>query len=240
MGIELDHLSLAELTSASRASAMGTMAATLAHELNQPLTVISNYTAVCGLLISRDPQENADLKIAVAGIRDGVHRMARIICSLRNMSEERAPTLEVFDIKDAIRESVELVLAGTGCDVPIDDGDALSVQLVADRIQIEQVIMNLLRNACEAVSPVVGQVSVSACVKGQDAIVSVWDNGSGVSAKAAATLFERGNSIKLEGMGIGLSICRTIIEEHGGKIWLGSSSSSGANFCFSVPIAPQI
>jgi two-component system sensor kinase FixL len=230
----------ADLTKATRASAMGTMAATLAHELNQPLAAISNYAGICARLADLDGKDAAQINCAVNGIIAGARRAAEIIRRLRDMSEQRASHREVFNLKDAIRESIELVRAGSWFRISIDDSDCQSVSIEADRIQIEQVIMNLVRNACEAVIDTVdGQVIISTGVKGQDAIISVRDNGPGVPANATAKLFDQSGSTKPKGMGIGLSICRTIVEAHEGAIWL-ENGTGGANFCFSVPISPQV
>ncbi len=230
----------ADLIKATRASAMETMVATLAHELNQPLAAISNYAGACARLIDLDGANASKMATAVTGISAGARRVGDIIRRLRDMSEQRAVHREIFDLKAAIRESIELVQAGAWARASIDDGACRSVEIEADRVQIEQVIMNLVRNGCEAVAGIDGgKVIVSAVVKGTNAIVSVRDNGAGVSAKATARLFAHAPSTKAEGMGIGLSICRNIIEGHGGVIWL-ESESDGANFCFSVPIIHEI
>lgn len=226
----------AQVTQTARASAMVTMAATLAHELSQPLTVISNYVSVCNSLFAAGT-DMAALAQALGGISEGSRRAAQIMRSLKDMSEQREANRERFDLKEAIRESIGLIHAGAHPGAPIDDTGCARVTIEADRVQIEQVIMNLARNACEAIAGTPDcQVVISTSVKENCVVVSVRDSGPGVTSGAAADLFEWSDSSKPGGMGIGLSICRTIIEAHGGRIWL-ESGSGGADFRFSVPIA---
>lgn len=226
----------AELMQVTRASAMGTMADTLAHELNQPLAAITNYAGACSRLIDPEGPSTTKLASALAGIAAGARRAGDIIRRMRDASQQRAAHREVFDLRAAVRESIELVQAGAWVKTSIDYSGCHSVEIEADRVQIEQVIMNLVRNASEAVVGMEnGKIAVSISVKGSNAIVSVQDNGPGVSPKASARLFAQSPSTKAQGMGIGLSICRNIVEAHGGVIWL-ESGSGGANLCFSIPI----
>jgi two-component system sensor kinase FixL len=140
-------------------------------------------------------------------------------------------------MKDAIREALQLVPAGTYGGVPIEYRGGHKLVLEGDRIQIEQVIMNLARNACEAAAGREGgRVTVSAAVNGKDVTVSISDNGPGIAPEKVDALFEWTPSSKRGGMGIGLSICRHIIEAHHGRIWLESNSDAGACLAFSVPL----
>lgn len=231
----------AELAEISLATAMGTMAATIAHELNQPLTAISNYAAICGSLVTATSADDQALTSAVKGIVDGARRAGEIIRRVRDMTERRQPHLEVFDMREAIRESLRLVRIGACSDTQIEYRGSSKLSFEGDRVQVEQVIMNLARNACEAVSERKGgRVVVSAAIREKDMIVSVFDNGPGVSSERIDTLFEWTPSSKPGGMGIGLSICRHIVEAHGGRIWLESTSDVGACLAFSLPMrAPQ-
>jgi two-component system sensor kinase FixL len=228
----------AELTEVSLVGAMSTMAATIAHELNQPLTIISNYADVCGYRVGAMPGADPALTSAIKGIAGGVKRAGEILRRLRDMSERRQSHYEIFDVKDAIRESLQLVRAGIHSGTPIEYRGGSKLKLEGDRVQIEQVIVNLARNACEAVAGREdGRVIVSTTVRGRAMIVSVLDNGPGVSPEKVAALFEWTPSSKHGGMGIGLSICRHIIESHeGGRIWLESSSDAGACLAFSLPL----
>ncbi|MBA3677940.1 MAG: PAS domain-containing protein [Sphingosinicella sp.] len=229
-----------ELVHLSRVSAMGTMATTLAHELNQPLAAISNYMAGCRRILDPTASNATALDHGLKAIGESSARAGAIISRLRDMTKRGKTQHEVFDLKDAVSESVALIRIGACEGVRIQDESKSGVDVDADRVQIQQVIMNLARNGCEAVQPQkTGHVSVSTIVKGNRVIVSVKDDGPGVVSDVARSLFDGLETTKPEGMGIGLSICRTIVEAHGGNIWLEKSDSHGSNFCFSLPIADR-
>ena len=227
----------AELSEASLANALGTMAATIAHELNQPLTAISNYAAMCGRSIGITPVDDKALASAIQGIANGAERAGAIIRRLRDMTERRQDNRQTFDMRDAIRESLQLLRAGAQGNGAIEYRGGGELLLEGDRVQVEQVIINLARNACEAIAERDdGRVIVSAIVQHKDVIVSISDNGPGIAAEKIATLFEWTQSSKPGGMGIGLSICRHIVEAHGGRIWLESTSVAGSRLAFSLPL----
>lgn len=129
-----------------------------------------------------------------------------------------------------------MVRAGGNLDVYLEDTTPKDVEITGDRIQIQQVVINLLRNACDAVA-VSDPCSVTVGMSRREGqiVVSVSDTGPGVSYEAAQSIFAWSGSSKAEGLGLGLSISRTIIEAHHGTIWLESTSSSGSTFCFSLP-----
>jgi len=232
--IRLLQLELAEV---SLASGVSTMAATIAHELNQPLTAILNYAGVCSDLMETRETDPQALNTAIKGIADGVKRAGHIVRRLRDMTDNRPPQYETFDMREAIRESLQLVRVGARGGTPIEYRGGSRLDVEGDQIQIEQVIMNLARNACEAVAEREGgRVVVSSSIAGKDIVVSILDNGPGVPPAMASALFEWTQSSKRGGMGIGLSICRQIVEAHKGRIWLESSSEAGACFAFSLPL----
>lgn len=227
----------AELGEASLASALGTMAATIAHELNQPLTAISNYAAMCDRSIGTTPVDDDALASAIRGIANGAERASAIIRRLRDMTDRRQGHCEIFDMRDAIRESLQLLRAGAQGKGAIEYRGGGELLLEGDRVQVEQVIINLARNACEAVSERDdGRVIVSAVVRQKEAIVSISDNGPGIAPEKVATLFEWTQSSKSGGMGIGLSICRHIVEAHGGRIWLERTGDTGSCLSFALPL----
>jgi two-component system sensor kinase FixL len=225
-----------ELIRVSRVCAMGTMAATLAHELNQPLTAISNYTMACQMLLASGKEREAELAEGLAAIEDNAMRAGAIIRWLRDMTKRGSTKRELFDLNDAIRESVEVVRAA-GCDgVRIESESDGALMIEADRVQIQQVVMNLAKNGCEAAAAVEdGRVIVSTTVEADRAIVSVGDTGGGIHPDQSARLFEWTDSAKPDGMGIGLSISRAIVEAHEGDIWLEDGREGRTRFCFSVP-----
>lgn len=226
--IDLNHL--------ARLSAMGTMAAALAHELTQPMTAIANYTAACEHLNKREGDNREQMADMLASLATAVSRCTDVIQRLRAMTERRKSPRERFRLKDAIHESIALVRASIPTIASIIDRSSEHIELDADRTQIQQVLINLLRNGCEAVGDTGGRVTISTTVKQGKVIVSVRDTGEGVSPEAAKSLFHWADSSKPDGSGIGLSISRTIVEAHGGEMWLDESGHTGSCFAFSLPL----
>ncbi|WP_343888129.1 PAS domain-containing protein [Sphingomonas oligophenolica] len=228
-----------DLIHMTRLSAMGTMAATLAHEMTQPLTAIANNVAACSRLNAMEGDHRAQIKGLLEAIAAAVRRGGDVIHELQKLTERRKTPRDHFRLKDAIHESVALVRAAGCGNAAIVDRSAEQIELDADRTQIEQVLINLLRNSCEALGPSGGCVTISTTMRQGKVIVSVKDTGEGVSPEAAKTLFQWSDSAKPHGAGIGLSICRTIVEAHGGDLWLKESGHTGSCFAFSLPLAPN-
>ncbi|TPG14679.1 PAS domain-containing protein [Sphingomonas koreensis] len=225
-----------DLIHVSRVNAMGTMATTLAHELNQPLSAIANYAAGALRMIDTVPGDTIRLAEALQGIDEASQRAAEIIRNLRELTRRREPARGTFDLATAIGECVRLVRATASPGIAIIEEVPPGLAIAADRVQIQQVVINLLRNACDAVAEsALQQVSVSARDQGRDLVVSVTDSGPGVSREAAQNIFSWADSSKEGGMGLGLSISQTIMEAHRGRIWLDHSSAAGSRFCFCVP-----
>lgn len=229
----------AELFHSSRVNAMGTMATTLAHELNQPLSAIANYSAACLRLIDPQDSRTASLLEAIRAIYDTSQRAGNIIRGLRNLTSRRESSRDIFDLRSTLEEALNLVRSAMSpnitaiMDVPDD------IEIYADAIQIQQVVINLLRNACDAVCDApTKEIALQALVTESEVEVIVRDTGVGVSAEAAQNIFTWSESSKEGGMGLGLSICRTIVENHRGQIWLQDTSSTGSAFHFSIPRAP--
>lgn len=225
--LEIDHV--------SQMSAMGTMAATLAHELNQPLTAISNYLAGVRPLGGEAPDAHR-LTEALKGIRDASDRASGIIDHVRQLTKHRKPRLMPFNLKDAANECIRLVRSSCDSRITFENRIAADLTMTADLVKIQQVLINLLQNACDATADAPhAVVAVDAMRDDERLTVCVADSGSGVAPEAVATMFAWTESFKNEGMGIGLSICRTIIELHRGSIWLEKTGPHGSEFRFSVP-----
>ena len=229
----------AELIHVSRVSAMGAMASTLAHELNQPLTAVANYIHGSRRLLA-DEGGAAFPKIAdaLAVAEASALRAGQIVRRLRELVSRGQVASELASLPKLIAEAGEIAfvdahLLGIAHRVDIVDG-AGTVEV--DRIQIQQVLINLIRNAVQALEDAPRrEILVSARPAPFDMVeISVADTGPGLPAERQSTLFTPFNSSKPSGMGIGLSICRTIVEAHGGKIW-ADSSSEGAVFRFTIP-----
>ena len=222
----------------SRVDAMNTMAATLAHELSQPLTAASNYLAGGEKLLARNDKAARTMAAqALDGAKRQVQTAGSIIRRVQDMilSERRGG--ESVEIRRLLRDTVDSLVSAEACsDEWIQyevDEDAQS--LWGDRVQVQQVLMNLIRNACEAVANR-DKPSVHVRVRRRDehcVEFTVTDNGHGLAGRSS-DLFSPFNSTKEKGLGLGLSISRTIVEYHGGRIWLESTGSSGTAIRFTV------
>jgi two-component system sensor kinase FixL len=225
-----------ELIHLSRVSAIGTMATTLAHELTQPLTAIANYSAASRQLVDPETPRAEALQQCLTGISEGAARAGEVIRHLRDMTKRGKPQRSFFDLHEAIEECILLVRAGRVDLVQIDDESSQGLIVEADRVQIQQVLLNLVRNSCEAMEHSDRRVvTVRAVAQDDRVVVAVADTGPGVPLEVARTIFDWSTSSKADGMGIGLSISKTIIEAHEGRIWLEDSSATGSCLAFSLP-----
>ena len=230
----------AELIHVSRLSAMGTMASTLAHELNQPLTAITNYVRGSRRLVGSHPDYHM-IGEALDQADQNAVRAGEIVRRVRDLVSKGDVERQSEDLSALVREACSLALIdapSSGLDFCLDL--AAPVCVMVDRIQIQQVLLNLLRNAAEAVGvSEVRRITVKTAVLDSGYCeVTVTDTGPGVAAAAAERLFEPFNTTKGDGMGIGLSISRTIIEAHGGMIWHRGATAGGAVFGFSLLRSP--
>ena len=228
----------AQLVELGRLNAMGTMAATLAHELNQPLAAISNYAAGCIALMNEDKLTSGKVREGIESIALASMRAGQIIRRLRDMTNRAPPNVASFNLAEAVADSIHLVNAGSPCVTKLAPRSPTTGYACADRIQVQQVLINLLKNACESVANKRGaRVIASISRENGEFKVSIADNGPGISIEKRKTLFDWTESDKSEGMGLGLSISRTIIDRQGGKIWLESTSEQGSEFAFTLPAA---
>jgi two-component system sensor kinase FixL len=227
-----------QLHRASRLSAMGTVASTLAHELNQPLTAIQNYAVGSRTMLNGGDESSGMLDNALKAIGENAHRAAEVIRRLRDMTERGMVRKEVFDLEEAIREAADLAKSGDCERIGLSYDFIPGARASADRIQVQQVLLNLIRNACEACEQAeCPEVCIATALQNEWLEVRVRDIGEGVSREALPTLFEPFISTKPGGMGLGLSISRTIVESHGGRIWAENEPRGGAVFCFTLPKA---
>lgn len=235
----------AELIHVSRVSAMGAMASTLAHELNQPITAVVNYVQVAHMLLE-DPQPEAiaEVREALADAASESLRAGHIVRRLRDFVVRGEVQKQAEDLPKLIEEACSLGLVGlsqNGIETRLTL-DPAATPVLADRVQIEQVLVNLIRNAAEAMadSPV-RRLTISSALDGPAMVrVTIADTGPGLAEEVASQLFQAFLSTKSEGMGLGLSICRTIVEAHGGKIWVDAPAEGGTRFHFTLMhIAPE-
>jgi len=228
-----------DLIHVARVSAMGTMASTLAHELNQPLTAVMNYVEAAKDLIAAPDAERLDMaREALAETGNEAMRAGQIVRRLREFVARGEVEKSVEHLPELIAEAAKLGLIGArekGVDVHYDIEESCPLVLV-DRVQIQQVLINLMRNAIEAMSESEKRkLWLETRVQDDEMVrVSVCDSGPGISPQIVRNLFRAFNSTKAQGMGLGLSICRTIVEANGGKIWYEPRAEGGSSFHFTL------
>ena len=232
----------AELVHASRLSAMGTMAATLAHELAQPLTAAGNAIEASAKMLRGLGDARAREARHVLDLASGsVTRAGDIVRQLRSFVAKGRVETETQDLSSIIAEaSVLMVPQAQRANVEIGfDLDPRARWVKADAVQVQQVLINLVRNAIEAMKDAAErQVVISTrATSARFVEVTIDDTGPGLDDDAAVTLFAPFYSSKAEGMGVGLSICRTIVEAHGGTIEAEPRQGGGARFRFTLPRA---
>jgi two-component system sensor kinase FixL len=228
-----------ELTHVSRVSAMGTLAAALAHELNQPLTAIANYMEGARDLVgATDPETVAMIREALDEAAQQSVRAGQIVRRLREFIARGEAEKRIESLSKLVTEANALALVGAGeqgIEVTVSL-DPSADQVLVDRIQVQQVLLNLIRNAIEAMHDApVRRLEITSRAQGESLVhMMVADSGSGLDPDVAARLFEPFLSTKDGGMGLGLSICRTIIEAQGGRIWAEPSPLGGTAFHFTL------
>jgi two-component system sensor kinase FixL len=229
-----------QLIHTSRISAMGTMASTIAHEINQPLAAVAS--CIRGTIKRLAKGGEAAAEDAIRWLERGEQialQAGETIQRLRAMLARGESKREVVPLARLVEEANGIALVGTsasGVSYRQEIDPALAVE--ADPVQIQQVLINLVRNAVEAMAGTRGgTLSVSASRAGESIEVRVCDSGPGVADSARQNLFEPFHSTKPSGMGVGLSICRTIVEAHQGRIWVSDAEQGGAAFCFTLPAA---
>jgi len=233
-----------ELVHISRLTAMGEMASALAHELNQPLSAIANYVKGSRRIIdSRSDDSLTPLRDAMDKAGDQALRAGQIIRRLRDFVARGESERRVENVRKLIEEASALALVGakdTGVRVRFDFGPGTDFVL-ADKVQIQQVLLNLMRNAIEAMegSPTRDLVIGTAKAANHMIEIRVTDTGSGIAPEIAGQLFQPFVTTKRQGMGVGLSISRTIVESHGGSIGVRSNPTGGTIFTLTLPAVAQ-
>ncbi|MEM7074036.1 MAG: cache domain-containing protein [Pseudomonadota bacterium] len=226
-----------EIAHFSRQEMMGELATGLAHELNQPLTAITQTVDAAQYTLDASPEKPQDIRNLLGEIDQQAHQAADIIRALRALVRKDENVPSVFGVRELLRQARRLVRPEArqhSIEIAITDGPEVDVNAV--RVQIAQVVVNLMRNAIESVADggcTHRIVSVAAEKRDDHVQISVEDAGPGVSADVE--LFTPFETTKRDGMGLGLSISRTLIEANGGEIWL-DRSAPGARFCFTLPL----
>jgi len=230
----------AELAHVSRTATLGVLAASIAHEVSQPLLGIVANAETCQIMLNSEPPNlEGARRTAARSLRDG-NRAAETIRRLRGLFASKTPAVEPFDLNDMVREV--LALAGNALQANgISLHSSLEHGLPAasgDRVQVQQVVLNILLNAVDAVQSVPGgqrTIGISTKAYATDELrIDVSDSGSGIDPQGRERLFEAFYSTKPNGMGVGLSVSKAIIESVGGQIWAEASSEGGSTFSFTL------
>ncbi len=234
-----------ELTKVTRITSLGVLTAAMAHEVNQPLSgIITNASTCLRMLSAEPPNIDGALETVRRTIRDG-NRASDVITRLRTLYSRKEGTFETMDLNEATREVAALSLSDlqrSGVILRYELADDLP-PVAGDRIQLQQVILNLLRNAVDAMSTIEDRPRELFIRTEQDEEsqirLSVKDSGVGLTPQAAEKIFEAFYTTKNDGMGIGLSISRSIIETHQGRIWATPNDGPGSTFSFAIPRTPE-
>jgi PAS domain S-box-containing protein len=231
----------AELSHVTRVTTLGELAASIAHEVNQPLAGIITNADTCLMMLESDPPDVDGVRETLQRtLRDG-NRAADVIKRLRALYSKKEFTLESVDLNEATREVIALSLNDFQRNQVILKAEFTEdlPRIKGDRVQLQQVILNLLRNASDAMNRVEDRprelLIRTEHDEGGQVRLRVKDSGSGFTPEAAAKLFQAFYTTKSEGMGIGLSVSRSIIERHHGRLWAELNDGPGATFSFTIP-----
>jgi C4-dicarboxylate-specific signal transduction histidine kinase len=231
----------AELAHVARVTTLGELTASISHEVNQPLTAVVTNSQICLRLLALETPRPDDMRTAVERIVRDANRASEVIKRIRALAKRSEPQMVSLDINDVIREAILLVqreVFSHGVSLRTELASALP-QVLGDRVQLQQVIINLLINGVEAMAPVTDRpreiVIRSQPHNAAHVQVTVLDSGIGIDSKTAEQLFSAFFTTKPGGMGMGLSISRSIIRAHGGRLWVSPNADHGAAFQFTVP-----
>jgi PAS domain S-box-containing protein len=233
----------AELAHVTRVATLGEMTASIAHEINQPLGALVNNAGAClGWLDSENLEEARN---SVALVMDDARRASEIITRIRALVKKAPPQKDWLDINQIIREVIALAQSEVQRNrITLETQLSDNVPpILADRIQLQQVMLNLMMNAIEAMSQVTTPRELlisSGADDSKGVVVVVRDSGPGLDSKSLERLFEPFYTTKPQGMGMGLAICRSIIEAHGGRLWATTNRDRGASFHFSLPTGEEL
>jgi PAS domain S-box-containing protein len=232
-----------ELARVLRVNTMGEMAAALAHELSQPLAAILSYTQGCQRLMAGHEGSPPDVSIYLDKLAGQARRAGEIIHHIRRFIQKDEPLREKYDVNELVREAAMFARAEAtvhGIQITLNLAPR-PLPVRAERIAIEQVILNLFHNGIEALAGVRAghhrEISIGTRIRKDVAVVAIQDTGLGVAAELRESLFHPFVTTKRNGLGLGLSICRSIVRDHGGEMWLTEPEGAGATFCFTLPLA---
>jgi len=235
------HALETKLARVGRFSLVGEMAAGVAHEINQPLAAIATYSEALTRLLAQDSLDHASLAQACNGIADQARRASQVVENLRSLTRKHEPKRELLDVNALIRDAMRLVEADAN-----SEGIRVAVQycprlrtVCGDASQLQQVLLNLTRNAVDAMRDSTRKAKgIRIEIDGDEERVrfSVRDHGPGISPRLSESVFHPFVTTKPEGLGVGLSISRTIVEAHGGELRHKDNAEGGATFVVALPV----
>ncbi|HEY2132523.1 MAG TPA: ATP-binding protein [Acetobacteraceae bacterium] len=235
------RITQAELARVSRLTTMGELVASIAHEINQPLAAVAASGSACLRWLSRDQPDLGAAQDAVSRIVQDAHRAGDMIQSLRALTRKSGLQLTRLDINAAIQEVLALTRGELQRhDITLHTGLSADIPpILGDRVQLQQVLLNLIANGVEAMSGVTARLKTLAVIAEPagptGVLVAVEDTGAGLDPATADRIFDPFVTTKSDGMGMGLSICRSIIESHGGRLWVSPNVPHGTVFSFTLP-----
>jgi PAS domain S-box-containing protein len=229
-----------DLTHANRVSTMGELVASLSHELAQPIQITTAHAKASLRWLERDPPDVMEARKGTEKIIEAGGLASEIISRLRSLYKKAPPKLELVSINEVIGEIVKLMegeASDHGVSLRVDLEDNLP-RTLADRVQLQQVLMNLILNGVEAMKDSGGVITAKSHLRGDGQIqISVHDTGAGLPPGKADQIFDAFFTTKLQGSGMGLAVCKSIVESQGGRIWAGNDGGPGATFHFTLPVA---
>jgi C4-dicarboxylate-specific signal transduction histidine kinase len=234
-----------ELARVARLTTMGELSASLSHELRQPLAAIVMNASAAVRWLDREPPNLQEARDAARRIVGDGKRADEVIVGLRALAKNVGPQLTTLDIDGVVQEVLVLTrgeLRRHGVTLRTDLTTSAR-RILGDRVQLQQVLLNLIVNGIDAMKTLTGRgrelIVSSAFSEPDNLLVSVEDTGTGVDAAIAHRVFEPFFTTKADGLGMGLSICRSIVEAHGGRLWVTPRASQGTAVCFTVPVASE-
>uniref|UniRef100_UPI0012F894B2 sensor histidine kinase n=1 Tax=Edaphobacter aggregans TaxID=570835 RepID=UPI0012F894B2 len=227
----------ADLAHINRVSTLGELAASLAHEIKQPIAATVANADTCLQWLKRDRPDLDEIREAATSIVSEGKRAAEIIDRIRSLYSKSPPLRELVDVNGIIHEMLTL-LKGEATGYSIAMRMELAAQLpktMVDRVQLQQVFMNLMLNGIEAMKDSGGELTVRSQLHDSQLLFSVSDTGVGLPTDKGDQIFSAFFTTKTQGSGMGLAVCRSIVESHGGRLWATANDGRGATFHFTLP-----
>jgi C4-dicarboxylate-specific signal transduction histidine kinase len=234
-----------QLAHTNRVVTMGELSASITHEVNQPIAAARNNVIAALHFLDGNPPDLQEVREALAAAVKDADRVGAIVSRMRAFMQKASPRLDQVDLNEALQEVIELTRGeALKNGVSVESQLAKDLPIIAgDRVQLQQVVLNLILNALQAMGAVsegARKVTITTRqIELNDLYVGVQDTGPGLSPETFSRLFEPFYTTKPNGMGMGLTICRSIIEAHGGRLWVSACEPRGALFQFAIPARPS-